>query len=114
MWPDQRWNYFNDETLPLLAQTAVSYARAGADIIAPSDMMDKRVGAIRQALDAAGFTYTPIMAYSAKLHPDITDRFVMRHIRHQGSGTGKLIRWILQTGVKPCGKWKRILQREQI
>ena len=56
----------NDETLPLLAQTAVSYARAGADIIAPSDMMDKRVGAIRQALDAAGFTYTPIMAYSAK------------------------------------------------
>ena len=104
----------NDETLPLLAQTAVSYARAGADIIAPSDMMDKRVGAIRQALDAAGFTYTRLWHIPQNLHPDITDRFVMRHIRHQGSGTGKLIRWTLQTGVKPCGKWKRILQREQI
>ena len=57
----------NDETLPLLAQTAVSYAR-----------------------------------------------FVMRHILRRDSGTGKLIRWTLQTGVKPCGKWKRILQREQI
>lgn len=56
----------NDETLPLLAKTAVSYARAGADIIAPSDMMDKRVSVIRKALDEAGFTYTPIMAYSAK------------------------------------------------
>ena len=56
----------NDETLPLLAASAVSYAKAGADIVAPSDMMDKRVGAIRQALDEAGFTYTPIMAYSAK------------------------------------------------
>lgn len=56
----------NDETLPLLAKTAVSYAKAGADVIAPSDMMDKRVSAIRQALDEAGFPYTPIMAYSAK------------------------------------------------
>ena len=56
----------NDETLPLLAKSAVSYAEAGADIVAPSDMMDKRVGAIRKALDEAGFTYTPIMAYSAK------------------------------------------------
>lgn len=56
----------NDETLPLLAKTAVSYAKAGADIIAPSDMMDLRVQAIRNALDAEGFLYTPIMAYSAK------------------------------------------------
>lgn len=56
----------NDETLPLLAKSAVSYAEAGADIVAPSDMMDKRVGEIRKALDEAGFTYTPIMAYSAK------------------------------------------------
>lgn len=56
----------NDETLPLLAKSAVSYAKAGADIIAPSDMMDGRVEAIRQALDANGFTDTAIMAYSAK------------------------------------------------
>jgi porphobilinogen synthase len=56
----------NDATLELLARTAVSQARAGADIIAPSDMMDGRVGAIRQALDDDGLTDTPIMAYSAK------------------------------------------------
>jgi porphobilinogen synthase len=56
----------NDSTLELLARTAVSQARAGADIIAPSDMMDGRVGAIRAALDEAGFSETPIMAYSAK------------------------------------------------
>lgn len=56
----------NDETLPLLAKMSVSLAKAGADIIAPSDMMDGRVGAIRDALDAAGFIDTPIMSYSAK------------------------------------------------
>lgn len=56
----------NDETLPLLARTAVSYAEAGADIIAPSDMMDGRVKAIREALDEHGFVQIPIMAYSAK------------------------------------------------
>jgi len=56
----------NDETLPLLAQTAVSQAEAGADIIAPSDMMDGRVGAIRGALDAAGLSAVPILSYAAK------------------------------------------------
>ena len=56
----------NDPTLELLARVAVSQARAGADIIAPSDMMDGRVAAIRQALDAAGFAESSIMAYSAK------------------------------------------------
>ena len=56
----------NDATLELLSRTAVSQARAGADIIAPSDMMDGRVGSIRTALDDDGFTETPIMAYSAK------------------------------------------------
>jgi porphobilinogen synthase len=56
----------NDPSLDLLARMAVSTARAGADVIAPSDMMDGRVGAIREALDDAGFTTTPIMAYSAK------------------------------------------------
>lgn len=56
----------NDATLPLLARTAVSHARAGADMVAPSDMMDGRVGALRQALDEAGFSQTGIMAYSAK------------------------------------------------
>jgi len=56
----------NDPTLRLLARTAVSHAEAGADLVAPSDMMDGRVAAIRAALDRAGFTETPIMAYAAK------------------------------------------------
>jgi porphobilinogen synthase len=56
----------NDATLDLLARTAVSHAEAGADAVCPSDMMDGRVGAIRSALDDAGFDSTPIVAYSAK------------------------------------------------
>jgi len=56
----------NDSTLDLLAQTAVSQARAGADVVAPSDMMDGRVGAIRRLLDDEGFTQTPILSYASK------------------------------------------------
>ena len=56
----------NDASLELLAHTAVSQARAGVDIIAPSDMMDGRVGAIRKALDQAGYLNTPILSYAAK------------------------------------------------
>jgi porphobilinogen synthase len=56
----------NDATLPLLARTAVSLARAGADIIAPSDMMDGRVRAIRDSLDADGLEHVPILSYAAK------------------------------------------------
>ena len=56
----------NDESVELLARTAVSHARAGADIVAPSDMMDGRIGAIRRALDTAGHTDTPILSYAAK------------------------------------------------
>ena len=56
----------NDQSLPLLAQMAVSCARAGADIVAPSDMMDGRVAAIRTALDGSGLSRTPILAYAAK------------------------------------------------
>ena len=56
----------NDETLPLLAKMSVSLARSGADMIAPSDMMDGRIGYIRKALDENGFVNIPIMSYSAK------------------------------------------------
>lgn len=56
----------NDATLPLLARTALSHARAGADIVAPSDMMDGRVGAIRECLDDNGFVQLPIMSYAVK------------------------------------------------
>jgi porphobilinogen synthase len=56
----------NDATLPLLAAAAVAYARAGADVVAPSDMMDGRVGAIRDALDAAGFAHVALCSYAVK------------------------------------------------
>ena len=56
----------NDATLELLAREAVSHARAGANVVAPSDMMDGRVGAIRSTLDKAGFKETPILSYAAK------------------------------------------------
>ncbi|MBX5469597.1 MAG: porphobilinogen synthase [Thermoleophilaceae bacterium] len=56
----------NDRSLELLARTAVSHARAGADAVAPSDMMDGRVGALRAQLDSEGFTELPLIAYSAK------------------------------------------------
>jgi len=56
----------NDASVELIARTAVSHARAGADVVAPSDMMDGRIGAVRQALDDEGFSVMPIVAYSAK------------------------------------------------
>jgi porphobilinogen synthase len=63
---DVEYEILNDPTLDILSRTAVSQAKAGMDIIAPSDMMDGRVGAIRKGLDEAGFSNTPILAYAAK------------------------------------------------
>jgi porphobilinogen synthase len=63
---DARGNVDNDATVELLAKIAMTYAQAGVDVVAPSDMMDGRVGAIRAALDEAGATDVAIMAYSAK------------------------------------------------
>lgn len=63
---DREGNVKNDETLRWLSRTAVSHARAGADIVAPSDMMDGRVGAIRRELDGSGFAEVPILSYAAK------------------------------------------------
>jgi porphobilinogen synthase len=60
------WSVDNDSSVDLIARTAVSQARAGADVVAPSDMMDGRIGAVRSALDEEGLTDTPIVAYSAK------------------------------------------------
>jgi porphobilinogen synthase len=65
----------NDKTLDILSKTAVSHAHAGADMVAPSDMMDGRVGAIRKALDNNGFEVTPIFAYSAKYASGFYDSF---------------------------------------
>jgi porphobilinogen synthase len=62
----EHFHVLNDESVELLAKTAVSHAAAGADFVAPSDMMDGRIGAIREALDANGFQETGIMSYAAK------------------------------------------------
>jgi porphobilinogen synthase len=64
--PGDAFDVDNDPTLELLARTAVSQAKAGADVVAPSDMMDGRVAAIRKALDAAGLAQTPILSYASK------------------------------------------------
>lgn len=76
----------NDETLPLLSKAAVCYANAGADIIAPSDMMDMRVQAIRRALDDEGFVNIPIMSYSAKFSSAYYGPF--RDAAHSAPGFG--------------------------
>lgn len=76
----------NDETLPLLAKASVCYAAAGADIIAPSDMMDGRVEAIRRALDEKGYLNTPIMSYSAKFASSYYGPF--RDAAHSAPGFG--------------------------
>lgn len=76
----------NDETLPLLAKSSVCYAKAGADIIAPSDMMDLRVAAIREALDEEGFTGVPILSYSAKFASGYYGPF--RDAAHSAPGFG--------------------------
>lgn len=62
----EHFHVLNDESVDLLVKTALSHAAAGADMVAPSDMMDGRIGAIRQALDAGGFDQTGIMSYAAK------------------------------------------------
>ncbi len=76
----------NDETLPLLTEMSVSLAKAGADLIAPSDMMDGRVAAIRRGLDVAGFVDTPIMSYSAKYASGYYGPF--REAAHSAPGFG--------------------------
>ena len=76
----------NDETLPYLVKMAVSLVEAGADMAAPSDMMDGRVAAIREGLDQAGFTQTPIMAYSAKFASAYYGPF--RDAAHSAPGFG--------------------------
>ncbi|MCV6021064.1 porphobilinogen synthase, partial [Escherichia coli] len=63
---DEDGYVMNDETTEVLVKQALSHAEAGADVVAPSDMMDGRIGAIRVALEEAGYIHTQIMAYSAK------------------------------------------------
>src|SRR5699024_2971502 len=79
----------NDASLELLAETAVSQAKAGADIIAPSNMMDGFVITIRQALDQAGFEHVPIMSYAVKYASAFYGHFAMRQTARLLLVTGK-------------------------
>jgi porphobilinogen synthase len=90
----------NDETLDCLRAMARTHAQAGADMVAPSDMMDGRVAAIRAELDQAGFSELPIMAYAAKLRHAFMRRFGMRRFQALSSAIGSRIRWILPTAGK--------------
>ena len=90
----------NDPTLDLLARTAVSQAEAGADIIAPSNMMDGFVEAIRAALDGAGFDQIPIMSYAVKYASGFYGPFREAAQSTRSSEIGADIRWIRQTSAK--------------
>ncbi len=93
----EKYEIVNDASLELLARTSVSLARSGVDIIAPSDMMDGRVGAIRGALDLAGFANTPILSYAAKFSSGFYGPF-------REAGTRR-------TFGKPCARWSWTLKR---
>ncbi|HEV8215970.1 MAG TPA: porphobilinogen synthase [Gemmatimonadaceae bacterium] len=120
----------NDATLELLAREAVSHARAGADIVAPSDMMDGRVGAIRRALDGAGFIDTAILSYAAKFAgpfygpfreaAESTPRFGDRRSYQMDAGNAdealREVRLDIEEGadmvmVKPAGPFLDIIHR---
>ena len=101
----------NDATLALLTKTAVSHAQAGADIVAPSDMMDGRVGAVRAGLDEAGLENTPIMSYAVKYASGFYGPFREAADSARNLATAAPIRWTHPMRGRPCGRrpwmWKR-------
>ena len=94
----------NDASLEALAQVAVSHAEAGADMVAPSDMMDGRVGAIREALDERGFEMVPIMSYAVKYASAFTDPSGRRRSPPRPSATAAPTRWTRPTPGRPSGR----------
>jgi len=87
----------NDKTLEYLAKIALSHAAAGADMVAPSDMMDGRVAAIRQELDKHNFINTLIMSYAVNIRHLFTDRSVMLQSPPRPLGTGSHTKWTITT-----------------
>jgi porphobilinogen synthase len=94
----------NDATLELLARTALAQAKAGANMVAPSDMMDGRVAEIRQALDENGFDQIPIMAYSAKYASAFTVLFGKPRNRPPNSAIERRIKWTRPMPGKPFAR----------
>ncbi len=106
----------NDITKEILVRQALSHAEAGAEIIAPSDMMDGRIGAIRDQLEAQQMVNTQIMAYSAKYASCYYGPF-RDALGSSGNLKGairKPIRWILPIAMKPCRKWLKICKKALI
>ena len=101
----------NDATLELLAKAAVAYAKAGCDMVAPSDMMDGRVMEIREALDEEGFDNTPIMAYAAKYCSAFYGPFRDAANSAPSSATAGAIRWTPETPWRPCARCSSILKK---
>ena len=104
--PETEYEILNDPSLDLLAKTAVSQAKAGIDIIAPSDMMDGRIDALRTSLDAHGYENTPIMSYAAKFASGFYGPFREAADSAPPSATAAATRWTRQIPAKPCGKLK--------
>ena len=100
----------NDSTLPVLAKTALSHVQAGADMVAPSDMMDGRVKAIRKVLDENDYVNTPIMSYAVKYASRSGTRRILRRL----SETGKVIRWIITIAGKASRKCFWMKKKAQI
>jgi porphobilinogen synthase len=99
----------NDETVAALSRQALCHAAAGADMVAPSDMMDGRIGSIRRALDEAGHARTRILAYSAKYASSFYGRFATRSARAaiSAAATNSPTRWIPPTRMRRCGSTPR-------
>lgn len=105
---DEQGYVINDITTEVLVKQALSHAEAGADVVAPSDMMDGRIGLIRDALEEAGHVHTQIMAYSAKYASSYYGPFrdAIGSSSNLKGGNKKLIRWIRRTVMKRYRKWR--------
>lgn len=103
---DETGFILNDETIEMLVKQMLAQAQAGADIVAPSDMMDGRIGIIRDALEAHGLIYTKIMAYSAKYASATTVLSEMLSVlpRTSEKATRPFTSRIRAIPTKPCGK----------
>ena len=101
----------NDETVEALVKQALSHAEAGADVVAPSDMMDGRIGAIREALEDEGHVHTRILAYSAKYASSFYGPFrdaVGSAPAASARATSTPTRWTRPTPTKPCARSRSI------
>jgi porphobilinogen synthase len=106
---DPRGYVMNDETLEALAKQALCHARAGADVVAPSDMMDGRIGRIRATLDAEKLIHTRILAYSAKYASSFYGPFPRRRGFRRQPGQGQQVHLpdgSRATATKPSAKWR--------